>query len=141
MAGIETLANQLRRADYRRKLAAGKSPMEAMRALKRRLSNVVYQQMVRDDRTVATGPGGHSGATVKSCAADPNPQVNTSEQSLPEPPTTSLEHNFPTPLDTEGSRKRKLDLGQRPFLRGGLMALLSSQISSIRRRRPVRRTR
>jgi hypothetical protein len=34
------------RAYYRRKLAAGKSPMEAMGSLKRRLSNVVHQQMV-----------------------------------------------------------------------------------------------
>ena len=32
------------RAYYRRKLAAGKTPMEAMRALKRRLSDVVYKQ-------------------------------------------------------------------------------------------------
>ncbi|MEU7876289.1 transposase [Dactylosporangium sp. NPDC049140] len=32
------------RAYYRRKLAAGKSPMEAMRAPKRRLSNVVFQR-------------------------------------------------------------------------------------------------
>ena len=32
------------RANYRRKLAAGKSPMEALRCLKRRLSDVVYRQ-------------------------------------------------------------------------------------------------
>jgi transposase len=36
------------RAYYRRKLAAGKTPMEAMRALKRRPSDVVYRQMVND---------------------------------------------------------------------------------------------
>src|ERR687897_527965 len=36
------------RAYYRRKLAAGKTPMEAMRCLKRRLSDVVYRQLVTE---------------------------------------------------------------------------------------------
>jgi transposase len=73
------------RAYYRRKLAAGKSPMEAMRCLKRRLSNVVYQQMVRDAKTAETGPGGHSGATLQSSAASPIPTAGSSEQPLPGP--------------------------------------------------------
>jgi transposase len=30
--------------------------------LKRRLSDVVYKQMVNDAKTARTGPGGHSGA-------------------------------------------------------------------------------
>ena len=38
------------RAYYRRKLAAGKTPMEALRCLKRRLSDVVYRQLVADAR-------------------------------------------------------------------------------------------
>ena len=73
------------RAYYRRKLAAGKSPMEAMRCLKRRLSNVVYQQLVRDAKTAETGPGGHSGATLQSSAASPIPTAGSSEQPLPGP--------------------------------------------------------
>ena len=36
------------RACYDRKAAAGKTPMEAMRALERRLSNIVYRQMITD---------------------------------------------------------------------------------------------
>ena len=36
------------RAYYRRKLAAGKTPTEALRCLKRRLSDVVYRQLVAD---------------------------------------------------------------------------------------------
>ena len=36
------------RAYYRRKLAAGKTPMEALRCLKRRLSDVVYRQLAAD---------------------------------------------------------------------------------------------
>ena len=36
------------RAYYRRKLAAGKTPMEAMRCLRRRLSDAVYRQLRAD---------------------------------------------------------------------------------------------
>ena len=36
------------RAYYRRKIAAGKTPMEAMRCLKRRISDAVYRQLVAD---------------------------------------------------------------------------------------------
>jgi len=78
---------------YRRRLAEGKTPMEAMRALKRRLSDVVYRQMTRDAKPAeAAGPGGQRGATLQSSTADPNPQVNTSEQSLPGPADT---HDMP----------------------------------------------
>jgi transposase len=88
MAVVQLRHDTEGRAYYRRKLAAGKTPMEAMRALKRRLSDVVYRQMLRDAETaVSTGasPGGQAGATLQSSAADPNHQVNTSEQSLPGP--------------------------------------------------------
>jgi transposase len=61
--------------------------MEAMRCLKRRLSDVVYQRMVHDAHRQAAGSGGHVGATTSSSAADPNPVVSTSEKSLPEPAT------------------------------------------------------
>ena len=54
------------RAYYRRKLAAGKTPLEAMRCLKRRISDALYRQL-RTDATLGTGvdagPGGHCGAT------------------------------------------------------------------------------
>ncbi|GAB3828395.1 transposase [Dactylosporangium cerinum] len=76
------------RAYYRRKLAAGKSPMEAMRALKRRLSNVVYQQLVKDAERVRTGPGGQVGATLQSSAAGPIPTAGASEKPLPGPART-----------------------------------------------------
>ncbi|WIX92784.1 hypothetical protein [Amycolatopsis sp. DG1A-15b] len=49
------------------KKVAGKTStsMEAMRALKRRLSNVVYARMLADQkRHEAAGPGGHSGTTL-----------------------------------------------------------------------------
>ncbi len=73
------------RAYYRRKLAAGKTTMEALRCLKRRLSDVACKQMCADAKRAQTGPGGHAGATLESSAADPIPTVSTSEQSLPGP--------------------------------------------------------
>jgi len=54
------------RAYYRRKRAAGKPPMEAMRCLKRRISDALYRQLRTDARTGATvganaSPGGTAG--------------------------------------------------------------------------------
>jgi transposase len=72
-------------AYYRRKRAAGKSPMEALRCLKRRLSDVVYRQLLDDLVSLEASPGGHSGAALKSSAVDPIPTANTSDQSLPGP--------------------------------------------------------
>jgi transposase len=63
--------------------------MEAMRSLKRRLSDLIYKQMTKDARTAeATGPGGHTGATLQSSAASSIPTAGTSEQSLPGPATS-----------------------------------------------------
>jgi transposase len=88
MAVVQLRHDTEGRRYYRRKLAGGKTPMEAMRCLKRRLSNVVYQQMTNDARRPETGPGGQRGATVQSSAADLIPKVNTSDKSLPGPATT-----------------------------------------------------
>jgi hypothetical protein len=50
------------RAYFDAKKAAGKTPMESMRALKRQLSNVVYAQMVADQkRRAAASLGGAPG--------------------------------------------------------------------------------
>jgi hypothetical protein len=55
--------------------------MEALRALKRRLSDVVYRQLVADVRKAS--PGGHVGASTTSSAADPTATVGSSDQSQP----------------------------------------------------------
>jgi transposase len=87
MAVVQLRHDTEGRAYYRRKLAAGKTPMEAMRALKRRLSDVVYKQMVNDAKASKTGPGGHSGAALQSSAASPIPTTGTSDQPQPGPVT------------------------------------------------------
>jgi len=83
------------RAYYNRKVAAGKSPNEAMRCLKRRLSDIVYRAMLDDYVTAnATGPGGHRGTTLQSSVAGSHPHTDTSDKPLPGPvtrkPTTRL---------------------------------------------------
>ena len=66
---------------YRRKRDQGKTHLEALRCLKRRLSDVVYRRLV-DDLT-AGSPGGQVGASLQSSATDLIPMASTSEQSLP----------------------------------------------------------
>jgi len=89
------------RAYYRRKLAAGKTPLEAMRCLKRRISDAVYRQLVADARALqaaaaereevdGTGPGGHCGASLISSAVDLPPHIDTSDQPLPGPAPQTL---------------------------------------------------
>jgi transposase len=87
------------RAYYRRKLAEGKTRMEAMRCLKRRISDAVYRQLLADTRRAAleapetseADPGGHCGATLTSSAADLPPHIGTSDQPLPGPAHPTLQ--------------------------------------------------
>jgi transposase len=78
------------RAYYRRKRAAGKTHLEALRCLKRRISDAVYRQLLDDAGRAglaATGasPGGQSGASQVSSAADLPPHIGTSDRPLPDP--------------------------------------------------------
>ena len=85
------------RAYFRRRVAAGKTKMEALRALKRRLSDVVYRQLVADMKKAS--PAGHPEATTTSSAADPTPTVSSSDQSQPglaTEPTTARHSRRPT---------------------------------------------
>jgi transposase len=103
------------RAYYRKKLAAGKTPMEALRCLKRRLSDVVYKQLAVDARKVEqAGPGGHPGATLQSSAANPTPTVDPSEQSLPGP---ANQHPYASPLTQKGAMRARLLEQRAGFLR------------------------
>ncbi|MEV4635809.1 transposase [Actinoplanes sp. NPDC049548] len=90
MAVVQLRRDTEGRRSRQRKLADGKTPMEAMRALKRRLSNIVYKRMVADARRLETSPGGHVGATLQSSAADLNPMIDASEKSFSGPAETHL---------------------------------------------------
>jgi hypothetical protein len=68
-------------AYYANKVDAGKGKKGAMRCLKRRLSDVVYRQLVAEH--ALRSPGGQMGATLTSSAADLIPMANTSEKPQP----------------------------------------------------------
>ena len=57
--------------------------MEAMRCLKRRLSDVVFRQMRADARAGRTDAGGHLGAATGSSAAGSDLIAGASDKSLP----------------------------------------------------------
>jgi transposase len=97
MAVVQLRHDTPGRAYYRRRLAEGKTTMEALRALKRHLSDVVYKRMVLDAkraRTAATGPGGQSGATLQSSADGPIPTAVSSDKSQPGPATAKRRTNL-----------------------------------------------
>ena len=105
MAIVQLRRDTEGRAYYRRKLAAGKTPMEAFRALTRRLSDVVYKQIVADARRLETGPGDTWGDSdiqrgrpeLKRPGFGGGSNVDTSERShFPDPLNHSLEATLVT---------------------------------------------
>jgi transposase len=69
---------------YLRKIAEGKTEKEATRALKRKISEVIYRQLVQDAEE-ARGPGGHVGTTPKTSVTGPTPTAGSSVKPLPGP--------------------------------------------------------
>lgn len=64
------------RAYYERKRAEGKTAKEAIRALKRRISDLIYARLVADAKAAGTwkrGPGGQAGNDSKSSATGSHP--------------------------------------------------------------------
>ncbi len=132
------------RAYFDRKIAAGKTPMEALRALKRRLSDVVYRQLVADAQAVdQAGPGGHCGASHQSSAADLPPRIGTSDQPLPGPATPTLPPARPgqNPHAATAAANQRRRAGavkvQRPTGRTTLTATSAGAHSEPARSRPL----
>jgi transposase len=67
------------RAYYNRKIAEGKTHKEALRCLKRRISDAIYARLQADARQAAraqgTGPGGQPGNDSVSSAASSHPAI------------------------------------------------------------------
>lgn len=84
------------RAYFDRKKADGKTSMEAMRCLKRRLSDLVYKTML-DDLIAAqkTGPGGRLSNVSDSSATGSQLTTGSSDKSLPGPATTEPKPALP----------------------------------------------
>ncbi|GAA3837115.1 IS110 family transposase [Nocardioides panacisoli] len=86
MATVQLRRPSEGRSYFDRKRADGKTNMEAMRCLKRRLSDLVYKTMLDDVvRAKATGPGGHRGNDSDSSATGSQPHTGSSDKPLPGP--------------------------------------------------------
>jgi transposase len=75
-------------AYYQRKLAEGKTPSEARRALKRKISNAIYARLQADARRArvpAAGPGGQPGNDPESSAAGSHPERQLFGSATPGP--------------------------------------------------------
>ena len=104
------------RTYYRRKLSEAKTRKEARRCLKRRLSDMVYRQLVADAQQAnhaegEAGPGGHSGTSSQSSAADLHtPVIGSSDQPQPGPALPTLPAPSPrakTPADSAPQPPRR----------------------------------
>ena len=108
---------------YDRKIAEGKTPKEALHALKRRVSDALYARLVRDarraDKAAEKGPGGQPGNDSVACAAGSHPE------------TTALRpSHFPDPhsgYDDPPERTTKLPVGD---LEDGPNSLLTNKEDS-----------
>jgi transposase len=80
------------RAYYEKKLAEGKTHKEAVRSLKRRISDAIFARLQADARQAAeasvTGPGGQPGNDSASSAAGSHPAHQLFGQATPGPATT-----------------------------------------------------
>jgi transposase len=80
------------RAYYDKKLAEGKTPKEALRALKRQVSDAIYRCLKADAARIAAasiqGPGGHTGNDSVASVAGSHPERQLFGQATPGPATT-----------------------------------------------------
>src|SRR5437763_5395009 len=97
------------RAYYDKKLAEGKTGKEALRCLKRQISDAIFACLQADAQRAAAaaakGPGGQPGNHSASRAAGSNPEYGLFGQATPGPathPTTSAAA-FPAPLPSRAS--------------------------------------
>jgi transposase len=94
MAAVTQIRNRHTdgRVYYDRKITEGKTSKEALRSLKRRISNAIYSRLLADARQAAaastTGPGGQPGNDSDSSAAGLHPGHRLFGQATPGPATS-----------------------------------------------------
>jgi transposase len=98
------------RTYYDRKLAEGKTGKEAIRALKRRISDALYARLQQDARRAAqadvTGPGGQPGNDSDASATGSHPEHRLFGQATPGPEPT-LRQTVTPPGTTTSTRTAK----------------------------------
>jgi transposase len=81
------------RAYYEKKLAEGKTHKEALRSLKRRISDAIFARLLADARRDGQQPAprareGNQGTTLTPARPDCTPNAGSSDKPLPDPGTT-----------------------------------------------------
>ena len=89
------------RAYYRRKRAAGKKPMEAMRCLKRRISDAIYRQLVADAQRADERP---TESATRAREGTAGRLKNPARSTCPRTSTLRISH-FPDP-HPDATRRR-----------------------------------
>ena len=96
------------RTYYDKKLAEGKTPKEALRSLKRQISNAMFACLQADARRAAAraeGPGGQPGNDSVASAAGSHPEHRLFGQATPGPghhTTTAASNPAPGPVSARG---------------------------------------
>jgi transposase len=96
------------RVYYDKKIAEGKTPKEALRALKRQVSDALYQKMKADARRAAgtAGPGGHPGNGSVASVAGLHPADRLFGQATPGPASTLRPRPGPSKAARPGSSRQ-----------------------------------
>ena len=124
------------RAYYDKKLAEGKTPKEAMRSLKRQVSNAIYACLQADARRAAAraqGPGGQPGNDSAASAAGLHPAGRLFGQATPGPGhhTTTPAGNLLLP-DTENSDVGGVhDADGEPGISGGVVGEVPGYVGTV----------
>jgi transposase len=88
MAIVQLRNQTIGRAYFDRRVGDGKTSMEAIRTLKRHLSDAIYRQMILDAQRAGTSPGGQTGNDSVSSATGSQPSAGSSDKPLPGPVTS-----------------------------------------------------
>jgi hypothetical protein len=133
------------RAYYDKKIAEGRTHKDALRSLKRRISDTIYARLQADARQAAKtrekGPGGQPGNDSDSSAAGSHPNASSSDKPLPDP--TSPYDPPPVPGPRHRSRLRRkpaqpLDTSSKEDSICALSRTAPAQLPAARSRRSVR---
>jgi len=102
------------RAYYDKKLAEGKTPKEALRALKRQISDAIFACLQEDARRAAAAaksPGGQPGNHSATRAAGSHPDHRLFGQATPGPPTHPTTPAAPVPAQLPSRASERLSPG------------------------------
>ena len=108
LTGATTLIPGWTGGSYDKKLAEGKTPKEALRSLKRQISNAIFACLQADAARAAAraeGPGGQQGNNSVASAAGSHPRHRLFGQATPGPghhPTAAAGNTAPSPARARG---------------------------------------